>query len=201
MTWVSPTVSGVIAGHQFRPEIEQGAGVFITHNLDLCSFSYHYQVFVQDFHQMDNYDTRILSALQKEGRISWLQLASRINLSASACQRRVESLVEKGIIENFTVNLNEAELGHQVKAFVAVSMDRQSPALAEEFRRQVREHPQVQACHMLSGNIDFMLEVVASDLDSFGQFIDGDLLSMPAVKDASSSIVLKVVKKKRIMIT
>lgn len=150
---------------------------------------------------MDKYDTRILSALQKEGRISWSQLASRINLSASACQRRVESLVEKGTIENFTVNLNEAELGHQVKAFVAVSMDRQSPALAEEFRRQVREHSQVQACHMLSGNIDFMLEVVAKDLDSFGQFIDGDLLSMPAVKDASSSIVLKVVKKKQTMIT
>lgn len=149
---------------------------------------------------MDKYDTRILSTLQKEGRISWSQLASRINLSASACQRRVESLVEKGIIENFTLNLNEAELGHHVKAFVAVSMDRQSPDLAEEFRRQVREHPQVQACHMLSGNIDFMLEVVASDLDSFGQFIDGDLLSMPAVKDASSSIVLKVVKKKRTMI-
>ena len=80
-------------------------------------------------------------------------------------------------------------------------MDQQTPKLAEDFRREVREHPQVQACHMLSGNIDFMLEVVAKDLNSFGQFIDGDLLSMPAVKDASSSIVLKVVKKKQTMIT
>jgi DNA-binding Lrp family transcriptional regulator len=150
---------------------------------------------------MDKYDTRILSVLQKDGRISWSRLAERINLSSSACQRRVEALVEHGIIESFTVSLNEVALGHNVKAFVAVNMDRQSPGLAEEFRHRVREHPQVQACHMLSGSIDFMLEVVAKDLDSFGQFIDGELLSMPAVKDASSSIVLKVVKKKRTMIS
>jgi len=149
---------------------------------------------------MDRYDARILSVLQQDGRISWSQLASKINLSASACQRRVEALVDKDIVENFTVNLNEKKLGHQVKAFVEVNIDRQHPDLAEDFRRRVKEHPQVQACHMISGNIDFMLEVVAKDLDSFGQFIDGELLSLPAVKDASSSIVLKVVKKNQAMI-
>jgi Lrp/AsnC family leucine-responsive transcriptional regulator len=149
---------------------------------------------------MDKYDTRILSVLQEDGRVSWSRLAGLINLSASACQRRVEAMVADGVIENFTLHLNEAALGHNVKAFVAVNMDRQDTDLAEQFRRRVREHPQVQACHMISGSIDFMLEVVASDLDSFGNFIDGELLSMPAVKDASSSIVLKVVKPKRTMI-
>ncbi len=149
---------------------------------------------------MDNYDARILSALQRDGRISWSRLAEEINLSASACQRRVEALVDKGIVENFTVNLNEDALGHHVKAFVAVNIDRQNTDLAQDFRRKVREHPQVQACHMISGGIDFMLEVVADDLDAFGNFIDGDLLSMPAVKDASSSIVLKEVKRKQTMI-
>ena len=149
---------------------------------------------------MDKYDARILSELQRDGRISWSRLADRISLSPSACQRRVESLIERGIIERFTVNLDEHALGHRVKAFVAVNIDRQNTALAEEFRRKVKEHPQVQACHMISGTIDFMLEVVADDLDAFGNFIDGDLLSMPAVKDASSSIVLKVVKPKATMI-
>jgi Lrp/AsnC family leucine-responsive transcriptional regulator len=149
---------------------------------------------------MDRYDTRILSALQEDGRISWSRLAKRINLSASACQRRVEALIERGVIENFTVNLNEASLGNSVKAFVEVNVDRQNTELAQDFRRKVIEHAQVQACHMVSGTIDFMLEVVASDLDAFGQFIDGELLSMPAVKDASSSIVLKVVKAKQTMI-
>ena len=149
---------------------------------------------------MDKTDIEILSILQREGRISWAQLAERINRSASACQRRVEALVAAGIIESFTVNLDEKKLGHGVKAFVAVNIDRQNTALAHEFRRKVREHPQVQACHMISGAIDFMLEVVAADLDAFGNFIDGELLSMPAVKDASSSIVLKVVKRKSTMV-
>ncbi len=149
---------------------------------------------------MDKYDARILSTLQQDGRISWSRLADKVSLSASACQRRVEALVDRGIIENFTVNLNEDALGHHVKAFVAVNIDRQNTNLAQDFRRRVIEHPQVQACHMISGGIDFMLEVVADDLDAFGNFIDGDLLSMPAVKDASSSIVLKVVKPKETMI-
>ena len=149
---------------------------------------------------MDRYDAAILSALQEDGRMSWARLAERINLSASACQRRVESLVERGVIENFTVNLNEDALGHHVKAFVSVNMDRQNTEAAQNFRHRVRENPQVQACHMISGTIDFMLEVVATDLDAFGNFIDGELLSMPAVKDASSSIVLKVVKPKATMI-
>jgi Lrp/AsnC family leucine-responsive transcriptional regulator len=150
---------------------------------------------------MDNYDARILSELQRDGRISWSKLADKISLSPSACQRRVEALIDRGIIENFTVNLNEDALGHHVKAFIAVNVDRQNTELAEDFRRKVKEHPQVQTCHMISGTIDFMLEVVADDLDAFGNFIDGELLSMPAVKDASSSIVLKVVKPKETMIT
>ncbi len=149
---------------------------------------------------MYRFDAGILSALQKDGRTRWSRLAKKINLSASACQRRVEALVERGIIENFTVNLNEDALGHHVKAFVAVNIDRQNTDLAQDFRRRVKEHPQVQACHMISGSIDFMLEVVADDLDAFGNFIDGELLSLPAVKDASSSIVLKVVKPKETMI-
>jgi DNA-binding Lrp family transcriptional regulator len=150
---------------------------------------------------MDKFDTRILSKLQEDGRMSWSRLARHINLSASACQRRVEALVERGVIDNFTVNLDEAALGHPVKAFVEVNVDRQNTELAQDFRRKIREHPQVQACHMVSGAIDFMLEVVASDLDAFGRFVDSELLSMPAVKDASSTIVLNVVKPKRTMIS
>jgi len=149
---------------------------------------------------LDKFDTAILTELQNDGRLSFSELAKRVSLSASAVQRRVESLVERGVIDNFTVNLNEVALGYAVKAFVNVNVERQDTELAEEFRRKVREHPQVQACHMISGSIDFILEIVATDLDAFGRFIDGELLSMPAVKDASSSIVLKVVKPRRTMI-
>ena len=150
---------------------------------------------------MDKIDARILSELQVDGRIAWSKLAERIFLSASACQRRVESLVAQGVIQNFTVNLNEAALGHHVTAFVAVSVDRQNTASAEEFRRWVRGRDRVQACHMLTGSVDFMLQVVASDLDSLGSFLEGELLKLPAVKDASTSIVLNEVKPRRTMVT
>ncbi len=94
---------------------------------------------------MDRYDTAILSTLQADGRITWSQLATRVNLSASAVQRRVESLLERGIIENFTVNLDEAALGHAVKAFVTVHVERQDTELAEDFRRRVRDLSKVPA--------------------------------------------------------
>ena len=146
---------------------------------------------------MDRFDAEILQELERDGRISWVGLAERVNLSPSACQRRVESLRSSGVIERYTVRLNEAALGHGVKAFVAVRIDRQDPAIARQFRNWVAEHRQVQTCHMVSGTEDFMLEVVAPDLESFGRFVDGELLSLPAVKDASSSIVLGKVKSRR----
>ena len=150
---------------------------------------------------MDKIDARILSELQADGRIAWSRLAKRIFLSASACQRRVESLAAQGVIRNFTVNLNEAALGHHVTAFVSVSVDRQNTASAEQFRRWVQSQPRVQACHMLTGAVDFLLQVVAADLESLGSFLEAELLNLPAVKDASTSIVLNEVKAKQTMVT
>lgn len=155
---------------------------------------------MQEFHTIDRLDAKILALLQSDGRISWSQMAIKVNRSASACQRRVEALIERGVIKNFTVNLDESALGNPVKAFVEVNVDRKNTDIAEEFRRRVRRLPQVQSCHMISGTIDFMLEVVATDLAAFGNFIESELLQMEAVKDASSSFVLKNVKPKQTMI-
>lgn len=146
---------------------------------------------------MNKFDADILHALEQDGRISWVRLAEQVNLSASACQRRVEALRSDGVIESFTIRVNDAAMGYGVRAFVAVRIDRQQPAVAQEFRRWVADHPRVQTCHMLSGAEDFMLEVVAPDLEAFGRFLDRELLSLPAVKDASSSIVLGKVKSRR----
>ena len=143
---------------------------------------------------MDRYDRAILQELSDDGRMSWAQMADRVNLSASACQRRVQALVNRGIIDKFTIRLNEKAQGHHVKAFVAVNIERQNVTAAEVFREYVQSEPRIQAGHMLSGDVDYLLEVVAVDLDALGHFIEDELLSFPAVKDASSSIVLKVVK-------
>ena len=150
---------------------------------------------------MDRFDADILQELERDGRISWVRLAERVNLSPSACQRRVEALRSNGVIERFTVRLNEGALGQGVKAFVAVRIDRQDPGIARAFRDWVAGHPRVQTCHMVSGAEDFVLEVVAPDLASFADFLDGELLSLPAVKDASSSIVLGQVKSRQTAVT
>ncbi len=152
---------------------------------------------MQKYGVIDRFNADILHKLERDGRISWVRLAERVNLSPSACQRRVESLRANGVIERFTVRLNEAALGQRVKAFVAVRIDRQNPAVARDFRNWVADHPRVQTTHMVSGAEDFVLEVVAPDLESFGKFLDDELLSLAAVKDASSSIVLGEVKSRR----
>ncbi len=153
----------------------------------------------QESISLDRIDAKIINLLQRDGRISWSRLGSKVNLSASAAQRRVESLVDRGVIHNFTINVNESARGNTVKAFVAVNVERKSTDEAEAFRRRVRVLPQVLACHMVSGSIDFILEIVAKDLNEFGRFIDSELLNLPAVKDASSSFVLQVVKSKEIV--
>ena len=143
---------------------------------------------------MDSFDREILRRLARDARISWTKLAEAVHLSASAVQRRVEQLVASGVIDAFTLRLNDREIGNTVKAFVTVNVERQDTAGAEALRQQLVDHDQVQSAHMVSGAIDFMLEVVAKDLEALARFLDDELLRMPGVRDATSSIVLRVVK-------
>lgn len=143
---------------------------------------------------VDSFDRLIVRALTDDGRMSWTKLAELVHLSASACQRRVESLLESGVIEHFTLKLNDRRAGNSVKAFIAVNVERQDTERADALRRHLIEHEQVQSAHMVSGGIDFMLEVVARDLEDLARFLDDDLLQVPSVRDATSSIVLKPIK-------
>lgn len=143
---------------------------------------------------IDETDRKILRELQADGRLAWVELGERVNLSPTACQRRVQALTTRGIIEGFTARIDPEALGYEVEAFVSVSVDRQDLKLAERFRSAVRRYPEVQACHMLTGPVDYLLRIVAPDLKSFGRFVEEKILGMPGVKDASSSIVLDRVK-------
>jgi Lrp/AsnC family leucine-responsive transcriptional regulator len=143
---------------------------------------------------IDNTDRKILRELQHDGRIAWVDLAERVSLSASACQRRVQSLIERGVIEKISASINPEALGYEVQAYVSVHVDRQDVARAKKFRTLIGKYPEVIACHMLTGEVDYLLLVVARDLRSFGHFVEEKILGMPGVKDASSSIVLDRVK-------
>lgn len=144
---------------------------------------------------LDNYDHKILQHLQDDGRIPWVALAEAINLSPTACQRRVRLLEEAGVITSYGARIDLAALGYPVEAFVEVRIERQSVELAEAFRTAIHSYPEVRSAHMLSGDTDFLLHVVAKDLSNFGRFIQEDLLNRPGIKDASSLIVLETVKR------
>ncbi len=143
---------------------------------------------------IDKIDYQILRQLQADGRLSWVELAQRINLSPAATQRRVQALRDAGVITGFTARIDTAQLGYEIEAYVAVSVERQNIDKAQRFREVIRDYPEVRTCHMMSGEVDYMLRVVATDLKAFGRFIEERILRVPGVKDASSSIVLDPVK-------
>lgn len=143
---------------------------------------------------IDAIDSKILRELQRDGRIAWVELAERVNLSASACQRRVQALTAAGVIDGIVARVDPAALGFEVEALVAVSVERHDVKRAEGFREAMRHYPEVQTCRMMSGEVDYLLRVVARDLNAFGRFIEEKILSLPGVKDASSSIVLDRIK-------
>jgi Lrp/AsnC family leucine-responsive transcriptional regulator len=143
---------------------------------------------------LDEKSRKILHELHADGRIAWVELAERVHLSATACQRRVQALIDSGVIDGIAAHVNPEALGYEVEAFVSVYVDRQDVKLAQQFRKAIRKYPEVQACHMMTGQVDYLLRVVAKDLKSYGRFVEEKILGMPGVKDASSSIVLDRIK-------
>lgn len=144
---------------------------------------------------LDRYDIAILNCLRADARMSWVQLAEQVSLSASAAQRRVQSLQEKGIIRHFTVALDHQSLGHAVRAFVQVKIARHDDKAVQQFRDAVLAYESVEACYKVSGNMDFMLNIVSEDLASFGHFLEKKILYLPSVMDAVSFIVLESLKE------
>ena len=134
-------------------------------------------------------DARIVQLLQQDGRMSWVELGERVSLSPSACQRRVQSLIDRGVIDGIGARTNPQSMGYEIEAYVSVHVERQDVTRAQKFRNVIKKYPEVQTCHMLSGEVDYLLRVVARDLKSYGRFVEEKILAMPGVKDASSSIV------------
>jgi Lrp/AsnC family leucine-responsive transcriptional regulator len=144
---------------------------------------------------MDRYDRKILALLQQQGRVSWSELAEQINLSASAAQRRVASLVEDGVVSGFKATLDPKRLGYTVHGQVEVNVERSNKQLAEKFRQHVIATPEVLSCYMVSGSVDYVLEVVATDIEAYAQFIEKEILEIDGVKDATSTIFLRTIKQ------
>ncbi len=144
--------------------------------------------------QLDRYDIAILAELQREARLSNAELAQRIGLSAAPTWRRVKWLEQEGYITGYRAEIDRRRIGLGVLAFVRVDADRNNAAATRELEKALRALPQVIACHYISGNGTFELQVVATDLDAFSRFTLDTLLVLPNVGDVHTSFSLGEVK-------
>jgi Lrp/AsnC family leucine-responsive transcriptional regulator len=144
---------------------------------------------------IDAIDRRLLAALQKQGRITNSELSERVNLSPSACHRRVQRLEEDGYIDAFVALLNARKLGRPTTVFVEITLSGQADEVLEAFERAVKLVPDILECHLMAGTADYLLKVVAMDTDDFARIHRQFLARLPGVAQMHSSFALRTVSK------
>ncbi len=144
--------------------------------------------------QLDEIDKKILSVLQAEGRLPIVDLADRVGLSPTPCQRRVKRLEEEGVIARYAALVSPQAMGLGLQALVQITLDDHSEKTVEAFEAAIRARPEVVACYAVTGDMDFQVHVFAPDLASFSEFAMKALLRMPGVKGTRSSFIMQAVK-------
>jgi len=143
----------------------------------------------------DSIDRRILIQLQRAGRMSNAELAERVNLSASACHRRVQRLESDGYIKDYVALLDPRKLGRPSTIFVEIALSGQADEVLEAFERAVAKIPDVLECHLMAGKSDYLLKVVALDTEDFARIHRRHLARLPGVAQMHSSFALRTVFK------
>ena len=144
--------------------------------------------------RLDPIDRKIHAELQADGRMTNVELAKRVGISAPPCLRRVRTLEEAGLIRGYHADVNSRELGFEVEVFAMVGLDSQAETELNAFEDRCRSWPLVRECHMLNGEVDFILKCVAPDLSSFQSFLTGQLLTTPNVASVKTSLVIRRAK-------
>ncbi len=144
--------------------------------------------------KLDPIDRHILAELQADGRMTNVELASRVGISAPPCLRRVRTLEEAGYIKGYHAEIDARELGFEVQVFAMVRLRSQAEADLSAFEARCRAWPLVRECHMLNGEIDFILKCVAPDLSTFQNFLTEQLTSADNVASVKTSLVIRCAK-------
>ena len=146
---------------------------------------------------LDRIDLLLLAELQRDGRLPNADLAERVHLSPSACLRRVQRLERDGVIAGYRAELEPERIGLGLQAFVRVQLRQHDPATVDAFATFVTAWDEVVACHALTGDMDYLLQVAVRDLEHFSRFLLDRLLGQAGVADVNSSFVLRTVKRFR----
>lgn len=143
---------------------------------------------------IDKLDKRILRELQENGRLTNTELAERIGLSPTPCARRVKRLEEEGIIRDHVVLLDASTLGLKLTALIQISMDRHTPDRFERFEAEVRKHPEVLECLLITGqSADYQLKVIVPDMEYYQEFLLNTITRIEGVADVHSSFIMRKV--------
>jgi DNA-binding Lrp family transcriptional regulator len=139
----------------------------------------------------DPIDRHILAELQADGRMTNVDLAAKVGLTAPPCLRRVRALEDAGVIQGYHADLSAPRLGYSITVFAMVSLKSQAEEDLKAFENHVAQLPQVRECHMLNGEIDFILKVVAHDLSEFQSFLTSSLTPAPNVAGVKTSLTIR----------
>ena len=141
--------------------------------------------------KLDAIDRHILEQLRDEGRITNVELARRVGISAPPCLRRVRALEQAGLIRGYHADLNGEELGYGLAVFVCIGLDSQHEDDLSAFEQRMAKLPMIRECHMLTGEADFILKVVAQDWDAWQSFLTTELIAAPNVASVKTAPVLR----------
>lgn len=145
--------------------------------------------------ELDELDRRILQVLQEDGRIQNVELAEKVGLSPSPCLRRVKILEESGVIEKYVALLNAPKMGVGLTVFVRIWLKSQDAQTIEGFTTEVLQLPEVVECHLMAGDCDFLLRVVAEDLDAYRKFQGQYLTRIKGVQSVKTEIPMQKIKQ------
>jgi DNA-binding Lrp family transcriptional regulator len=143
---------------------------------------------------LDAIDLKLLAELQADGRITNVDLATKVGLTAPPCLRRMRALEQSGTIKSYHADIDAGSLGYTITVFAMVSLKSQAEDDLKAFEQHVRALPDVRECHMLNGEIDFILKIVARDLQSFQEFLTSQLTSAPNVSSVKTSLTIRTAK-------
>ena len=145
--------------------------------------------------KLDRAEREILRLLQREGRLSNVDIARRVGLSESPCLRRIKGLEQAGVIEYYTARVNQRLVGLQVTAFVQVSLEKHDEAKRRRFLEQVEAEEYIVECHAMTGAYDYLMKVLATSMDHYSDLCMGRILNFTGVTNIESQFSLQVVKE------
>ncbi len=148
---------------------------------------------------MDRIDNSLIRQLQKDGRLTNQELSERVSLSPSPCLRRVRKLEDSGVITGYTAIVDNQKYGFLIKVFISVRLEKHTEDIVADFEAGVQELDEVLACYLISGTRDYLLQVVARDLDDYQHFLRKKLRQVPGIGQLESNFVMEKIKKTNLL--